>query len=155
MLCSLEQASKVDISCSSSALGKMHAVLKRSGLLEHCHFPLYQVVSFISSCQRTSVFHPYPFFWRPDLTFTTPSETQFERPFFHHFCVGELFHNSFLSLCSFVPLIFFGYKSTRVEAYHLIKYIMLYILSQYDISLNLLRTAAQLLVFLEKYLDNN
>lgn len=154
MLSPLEQASEVCMWCSSSALAKIHTVLK-------CSRPLLlllsQAISFILPCQSRSVFHPYPFFWCPDLTFTAPLRHMIWKNllFVSHFYVGLLFHNSFLSNHSFVPLILFNYNSTHVEVYNFIKYIILYILSQFGISLNVLSTAVWLPVFLVKYLDNN
>lgn len=129
------------MSCPSSALTKICTVLKFSRLLEHCHFPLFQAVSFISQSTCFSFlshllmsrlnFHHYlrDMIWKGLL-------------YVNHFYMSFLFHKNFVLICYFFPLIFFSYNSTHVEVYNFIKYIMLYTLSQYSISLNLLSTAA-------------
>lgn len=133
---------KKSMSCSSSALAKIHTVLKCSRLLEHCYSPLRQAISFISFCQRC--FSSLSLLLMSRLNFHHPLRDMIWKSFLYisHFYVGLLFHISFLSICSFIPPIFFSYNSTHVEVYHFIKYIMVYILSQYGISLNVLSTVA-------------
>lgn len=114
----MEQASEVCMWCSSSALAKIHTVLK-------CSRPLLlllsQATSFILPCQSRSVFHPYSFFWCPDLTFTAPLRHMIWKNllFISHFYVGLLFHNTFLPNHSFVPLILL------VTTVYMLKYITL------------------------------
>lgn len=123
-----------------------HTVLKCYRLLEHYYFCLSRSISFISSCQKMSLFYPSPFFWCPNLSFTIASEKLFKRALsISHFHVGWFFHKHFSYL---FYSSFFNNKNIPVEYTILLN--IFYILSQHDISLNLLHAAVWLPVLLEK-----